>query len=76
MDTDKFHYEEVKLSEMILAEEKNRLLYPCPCGDLFELFLDDFRNGMDVAVCPTCSLTIQVLFTEEEKSNYLATHGL
>eukprot|EP00796_Vickermania_ingenoplastis_P004015 gene4015-2869_t len=54
-----FHYEEVKLEDMIVAEEKNRLLYPCPCGDLFELFLDDFRKGGDVATCPTCSLTIR-----------------
>lgn len=68
---DEFHYEEVKLSEMIVAEEKDRLLYPCPCGDLFEILLEDLKKGGDVAKCPTCSLTIRVLYTVEEKDEYL-----
>lgn len=68
---DEFHYEEVKLSEMIVAEEKDRLLYPCPCGDLFEITIEDLRKGGDVAKCPTCSLTIRVLFTSEEKDDFL-----
>lgn len=66
-----FHYEEVSLADMIVADEKDRLLFPCPCGDLFEISLDDFSKGGDVAQCPTCSLTIKVIFTVEEKEAFL-----
>jgi diphthamide biosynthesis protein 3 len=36
--------------------------YPCPCGDRFEISVDDLRDGEDVAVCPSCSLMIKVIF--------------
>ncbi|KAK7197700.1 CSL zinc finger containing protein [Novymonas esmeraldas] len=67
---EEFHYEEVQLSEMTL--EDGVLRFPCPCGDLFELLLEDFIAGNDVAQCPTCSLTVKVLFTPEEKRHFLA----
>ena len=46
--------------------------YPCPCGDRFEIYVDDMRDGTDIAICPGCSLTIRVIFDqadlpEEEK---------
>lgn len=63
---DEFHYEEVQLSEMMV--DGDVLRFPCPCGDLFELSIEDFFSGVDVAQCPTCSLTIKVLFTEREVS--------
>lgn len=66
---EEFHYEEVQLSEMELVD--GILHFPCPCGDLFELPLVDFIAGSDVAQCPTCSLTVKVLFTAEEKREYL-----
>ncbi|KPA74053.1 hypothetical protein ABB37_09358 [Leptomonas pyrrhocoris] len=68
---EEFHYEEVQLSEMTL--EDGVLRFPCPCGDLFELLLEDFIAGKDVAQCPTCSLTIKVLFSAEEKHCFLAS---
>jgi len=36
--------------------------YPCPCGDKFEISIDDMRDGEDIAVCPSCSLQIRVIF--------------
>lgn len=69
-EMEEFHYEEVQLSEMTL--EDGVLRFPCPCGDLFELLLEDFISGSDVAQCPTCSLTIKVLFSKEEKNHFLA----
>lgn len=36
--------------------------YPCPCGDRFEIAIDDLRDGEDIAVCPSCSLMIKVIF--------------
>ena len=44
--------------------------YPCPCGDRFEISLGDLRDGEDVAVCPSCSLQIKVIF--EAVSTYSA----
>lgn len=36
--------------------------YPCPCGDRFEISIDDLRDEEDIATCPSCSLTIRVIF--------------
>lgn len=36
--------------------------YPCPCGDRFEIAIDDLRDGEEIAVCPSCSLMIRVIF--------------
>lgn len=40
--------------------------YPCPCGDRFEINIDDLRDGEDIAVCPSCSLQIRVIFDEDD----------
>lgn len=40
--------------------------YPCPCGDRFEIGLEDLRDGEEIAVCPSCSLMIRVIFEVEE----------
>ena len=40
--------------------------YPCPCGDKFEINIDDLRDGEDIAVCPSCSLMIRVIFDLED----------
>lgn len=49
--------------------------YPCPCGDRFQISIDDLRDGEEIAVCPSCSLMIRVIFdaddlpkAEEEKA--------
>lgn len=67
-----FHYEEVPLADMIISEEKDRLLFPCPCGDLFEISLESFSKGGDIAQCPVCSLTIKIIFTADEKEAFLS----
>ena len=37
--------------------------YPCPCGDKFEIALADLRDSStDIAVCPSCSLMIRVIY--------------
>ena len=36
--------------------------YPCPCGDRFEISIADLRDKEDIAVCPSCSLMIRVIF--------------
>ena len=41
-------------------------LYPCPCGDQFQISIDDLRDGEEIAVCPSCSLQIRVIFDLED----------
>lgn len=38
--------------------------YPCPCGDRFEINIEDLREGEEIAVCPSCSLQIRVIFDQ------------
>lgn len=40
--------------------------YPCPCGDKFEISISDLRDGEEIAVCPSCSLMIRVIFEVED----------
>lgn len=40
--------------------------YPCPCGDRFEINIDDLRDGEEIAVCPSCSLQIRVIFEADD----------
>jgi hypothetical protein len=54
-------YDEIPLSDMTFVEDEGKYTYPCPCGDLFEIFLEDLEDGEDIAYCPSCSLKIRVL---------------
>ena len=55
-------YDEIEIEDMIYHEAISLYTYPCPCGDQFEILLQDLRDGEDVAVCPSCSLMIKVIF--------------
>lgn len=57
-------YDEVELEDLTFHPELLLYTYPCPCGDQFEICLDDMRDGEEVAVCPSCSLTIRVIFDQ------------
>ena len=55
-------YDEIEIEDMTFHEATSLYTYPCPCGDQFEILLQDLRDGEDVAVCPSCSLMIKVIF--------------
>ncbi len=59
-------YEEVALADMAFNEAEQLYTYLCPCGDLFELTLEELYDGEDIAPCPSCSLKIRVLFEEAQ----------
>jgi diphthamide biosynthesis protein 3 len=40
--------------------------YPCPCGDRFEINIEDLRDGEEIAICPSCSLQIRVIYEVED----------
>ncbi|TGZ82838.1 zf-CSL-domain-containing protein, partial [Ascodesmis nigricans] len=55
-------YDQIEIEDFAFDQHTQLFTYPCPCGDRFEIFLDDLRDGQDVAVCPSCSLTVLVVF--------------
>ncbi|KAF7635284.1 DPH-type domain-containing protein [Meloidogyne graminicola] len=56
-----FH-EEVELEQFEFDEESKTYTYPCPCGDRFEITKEELEAGEDVAVCPSCSLMVRVIY--------------
>ena len=55
-------YDEIEIEDMAFDKDLQIYHYPCPCGDRFQIALDDLRDAHDIAVCPSCSLMIRVIF--------------
>lgn len=62
-------YDEIEIEDMTYDPTLEIYHYPCPCGDRFEIGIADLRDGEEIAVCPSCSLMIKVIF--EVVSNFL-----
>ncbi|KAF9004676.1 hypothetical protein BDQ17DRAFT_1174871, partial [Cyathus striatus] len=56
------YYDEIEIEDMAWDEEKRVYHYPCPCGDRFEISRQQLKNYEDVAICPSCSLIIRVIY--------------
>lgn len=58
-------YDEVEIEDMEFDETLQVYHYPCPCGDKFEIALADLKDDSnDIAVCPSCSLMIRVIYDQ------------
>lgn len=55
-------YDEIEVEDMTYDATREIYHYPCPCGDRFEIAIADLRDNEDIAVCPSCSLMIRVIF--------------
>src|SRR6516162_8124894 len=55
-------YDEIEIEDMTFDPALQIYHYPCPCGDRFEIGIADLRDGEEIAVCPSCSLMIRVIF--------------
>lgn len=55
-------YDEIEIEDMTFDDKLQLYHYPCPCGDRFQIALDDLRDEQDIAVCPSCSLMIRIIF--------------
>merc|ERR1712001_518948 len=64
-----FH-DEIEIEDMEFDEENQLYHYPCPCGDKFEISLEDLQIGEEVATCPSCSLLIRVIYDEDQFADY------
>ncbi|ORY56896.1 diphthamide biosynthesis protein [Pseudomassariella vexata] len=60
-------YDEVEIEDMTFDEALQIYHYPCPCGDKFEIALADLQDeSTDIAVCPSCSLMIRVIYDMDD----------
>uniref|UniRef100_K3Y1J5 Diphthamide biosynthesis protein 3 n=3 Tax=Setaria TaxID=4554 RepID=K3Y1J5_SETIT len=59
-------YDEVEIEDMEWNAELKAYTYPCPCGDLFQITLEDLRLGEEIARCPSCSLFLTVVYNAED----------
>ena len=64
-------YDEIELEDMTYDSHLRIYHYPCPCGDRFEISIDDMKNeagekASGIGVCPGCSLMIRVIFEVED----------
>ena len=55
--------------------EDGVLYYPCPCGDRFRITVEQLKNGENIAVCPSCSLKIEVIYEREDLSDTIVEMG-
>ena len=44
--------------------------YPCMCGDIFTISLDDLKSGETIARCNSCSLLVYVVYSEKDLAKY------
>jgi DNA-directed RNA polymerase subunit RPC12/RpoP len=63
-------YDEIEIEDMDWEKKMGKFYYPCPCGDRFEITLEELQMGEEIARCPSCSLTIRVIFDEESLSQF------
>ncbi len=60
-------YDEIEIEDMTYDAKLQIYHYPCPCGDRFEISLASLRDAeSDIAVCPSCSLMIRVVYEVED----------
>ncbi|CAG8569843.1 10635_t:CDS:2 [Paraglomus brasilianum] len=59
-------YDEVEIEDFEFDEDNQTYHYPCPCGDRFEITLDELADGEDIARCPSCSLMVRVIYDPED----------
>ncbi|CAB4018921.1 Hypothetical predicted protein [Paramuricea clavata] len=60
-----FH-DEIEIEDFEYDDDTETYTYPCPCGDQFEITKEQLENGEDVAVCPSCSLIVKVIYDLED----------
>lgn len=61
-------YDHVDLEDFDFESEIGTYFYPCPCGDRFQITIEQLDAGEDVARCPSCSLAIKVIYDFPEQT--------
>lgn len=55
-------YDEIELEDFEYEQTSETYFYPCPCGDRFQISLEELKNGEEIARCPSCSLMLRVIY--------------
>jgi uncharacterized C2H2 Zn-finger protein len=56
------YYDELEIEDFAWDPVANVFHYPCPCGDRFEITKSQLRDGEEIAICPSCSLIVRVIY--------------
>ncbi|KDD74161.1 hypothetical protein H632_c1520p0 [Helicosporidium sp. ATCC 50920] len=59
-------HDEVEIEDMEWSEELQAFTHYCPCGDLFQITIDELASGEEIARCPSCSLYVRVIYNPED----------
>lgn len=54
-------YRRVPMTEWEYIAEDDQYVWECPCGDFFSLSTTQLDAGTFVAVCPSCSLRVELV---------------
>lgn len=65
-------YDEVEIEDLDFEVDNQMFYYPCPCGDKFQISLADVKEGKTIGKCPSCSLTIRVIYDGNSYKEYEA----
>jgi diphthamide biosynthesis protein 3 len=65
-------YDEIEIEDMTFDPVLEIYHYPCPCGDRFQIGLQDLLDGEDIGVCPSCSLMIRVIYEVVSKCEMMS----
>jgi hypothetical protein len=64
-------YDEIEIEDLDFEPDNQTFYYPCPCGDKFVITLGEIGQGKVIAKCPSCSLTIRVVYDTGSYQEYL-----
>ncbi len=64
-------YDQVEIEDLTFDPDQKIFTYPCPCGDRFQITLEDMKDGERIAVCPSCSLMVEIIFEQEDLEDYI-----
>lgn len=64
-------YDEIEIEDFTYDATLKIFQYPCPCGDKFAISADDLLDGEDIAICPSCSLMVRVIYEPEDIPEFM-----
>lgn len=59
-------HDEVEIEDFQFNPETGIFTYPCPCGDLFQITVEELKRGETLAKCPSCSLVVKVVYDPDD----------
>ncbi|ODV62757.1 Kti11p [Ascoidea rubescens DSM 1968] len=64
-------YDQIEIEDFTFDSNTQLFQYPCPCGDKFQICLEDLKDGEEIAICPSCSLMVQIIYDQDDLSPFI-----